>query len=185
MKRILNLILLVMSFATVFAQHVGDSIDCSDRIGYSWMKGYGNAGSEYVSDVAVDNSGNIYVAGTFSETLSIDGQSVVSAGSTDFYVAKMSPEGNVVWLKSGGSTAVEQANAIAVDANGNVYVVGLSNDNTSFDGNAFPSRGARDGFLLKLDANGNYQYVRTIGCFENDNVYDIVVDGRNNVIVTG
>ncbi|MBO7651143.1 MAG: T9SS type B sorting domain-containing protein [Bacteroidales bacterium] len=185
MKKILALILVVFSFVATFAQHAGDSIDCSDRIGYSWMKGYGNANAESVSDVAVDNAGNIYVAGTFSETLSIDGHSVTSAGNTDFYVAKMSPDGNVVWLKSGGSNAVEQANAIAVDANGNVYVVGLSNDNTSFDGNAFPSRGAKDGFLLKLDSDGNYKYVRTLGCFEDDNASDLAIDGNNNVIVTG
>ena len=66
MKKIRALILVVFSFVATFAQHAGDSIDCSDRIGYSWMKGYGNAYAESVSDVAVDNAGNIYVAGTFS-----------------------------------------------------------------------------------------------------------------------
>lgn len=185
MKKFLALILLFVCVATAYAQHVGDSIDCSDRIGYSWMKSYGNADSEYVSDVAVDNQGFIYVVGSFSGTLSMDGYSVESAGSTDFYIAKMSPEGNVLWLKSGGSSAIEQANAVAVDASGNVYVVGLSNNNTAFDGNAFPMRGAKDGFLLKLDTDGNYKYVRTLGCFENDNAFDVAVDGSNNVIVTG
>ena len=166
-------------------QHRGDSVDCSDQIGYSWMKGYGNASSEYVSDLAVDNDGNIYATGTFSGTLTIDGQSVVSAGSTDFYVVKMTPDGSVVWLKSGGSSDVEQANAIAVDANANVYVAGLSNDYTSFDGNDFPSRGAKDGFLLKLDSDGNYVYVRTLGSYQDDNALDVAVDGANNVVVTG
>jgi len=175
----------VFCFTMTFAQHVGDSIDCSERIGYSWMKCYGNSNAEYVSDVAIDNIGNIYVAGTFSETFSIGGHSVVSEGSTDFYVAKLSPEGNVIWLKSGGSSAVEQASAIAVDTRGNVYVVGLSNTNTSFEGNVFPVLGAKDGFLLKLDTDGSYQYVRTLGSFENDNAFDVAVDGNNNVIVTG
>ncbi len=185
MKKIIALILFVLCFVPVFSQHAGDSIDCSDRIGYSWMKSYGNANAEFVSDVAVDNAGNIYFAGTFAETLSVDGNTVVSEGNTDFYVAKMSPEGSVLWLKSGGSNAVEQANAIAVDADGNVYVAGLSNDNTAFDGNRFPSLGSKDGFLLKLDNNGNMLYVRTLGCINDDNAYDVVVDGSNNVIVTG
>lgn len=174
-----------MCCASVMAQHRGDSIDCSDRIGYSWMKGYGNSNPEYVSDLAVDGDGYIYVTGSFSETLSIDGQSVVSEGSTDFYVMKMTPDGSVVWLKSGGSSALEQANAIAVDASGNVYVAGLSNDNTSFEGNAFPSKGAKDGFLLKLDNDGAFVYVRTFGSYMDDNAHDVAVDADNNVIVTG
>ena len=185
MKKLLSIILLFICCAAAVAQHRGDSVDCSDQIGYSWMKGYGNASSEYVSDMVVDNDGNIYVTGTFSGSISIDGHSLVSAGSTDFYVMKMSPSGSVVWLKAGGSSAVEQGNAIAVDANANVYVVGISNDNTSFDGNAFPSRGSKDGFLLKLDSDGNYVYVRTLGSFQDDNALDVAVDGANNVIVTG
>ena len=71
MKKIIALILFVLCFVPVFSQHAGDSIDCSDRIGYSWMKSFGNANAEFVSDVAVDNAGNIYFAGTFAETLSI------------------------------------------------------------------------------------------------------------------
>lgn len=185
MRNLLSFILLFLCCASVMAQHRGDSIDCSDRIGYSWMKGYGNSNSEYVSDVAVDNDGNIYVTGTFSGTLTIDGQSVVSAGSSDFYIMKMTPDGSLIWFKRGGSSAVEQANAIALDNNANVYVVGMSNDNTSFDGNAFPSRGAKDGFLLKLDTDGDFQYVRTLGSYMDDNALDVVVDGANNVIVTG
>jgi len=167
------------------AQHAGDSVDCGDRIGYSWMKGYGNADSEYVSDVAVDGAGYIYLTGSFTGTLSIDGQSVTSLGNTDFYVAKMSPEGSVLWLKSGGSSAAEQSSSIDVDADGNVYVVGLSNDNTSFDDNRFPSLGGNDGFLLKLDTDGNYLFAKTLGCFNNDNACDVTVDRNNNVIVTG
>ncbi|MBR5983833.1 MAG: T9SS type B sorting domain-containing protein [Bacteroidales bacterium] len=185
MKRTFALILFLICMTATFAQHAGDSIDCSDRIGYSWMKGFGNTESEYVSDVAVDASGNIYMTGSFSGTLSIDGYSVTSLGNTDFYVAKMSPEGSVLWLKSGGSSAVEEGNSIDVDADGNVYVVGLSNENTTFDGNSYSSLGGRDGFLLKLDNDGNFVYVRVIGCFNDDNANDVVVDGDNNVIVTG
>ncbi|MBO7570811.1 MAG: T9SS type B sorting domain-containing protein [Bacteroidales bacterium] len=185
MKRTLALILFIIGVSVVYAQHRGDSIDCSDRIGYSWMKGFGNSASEYVSDVAVDGTGCIYFTGSFSGTLPIGGSSVTSEGNTDFYIAKMSPEGTVLWLKSGGSSAVEQANSIAVDADGNVYVVGLSSDNTSFEGNRFPSLGAKDGFLLKLDTDGNYVYVKIMGCYQNDNAYDVAVDGNNNVIVTG
>lgn len=168
-----------------FGQHSGDSIDCSDRIGYSWMKSYGNASSEYVSDLAVDSEGNIFVTGTFSGTLTIDGQSVTSVGNTDFYIAKMTPEGSLLWLRTGGSSAVEQANAIDVDASGNVFVVGLSGDNTSFMGNAFPSLGAKDGFLIKLDNDGNHVFTRTFGCFQDDNANDVAVDGDGNVFVTG
>ena len=185
MKRTFALILFLISTAMTFAQHAGDSIDCSDRIGYSWMKGFGNTASESISDVAVDASGNIYLTGSFTGSISVDGQSVTSAGNTDFYVAKLSPEGSVLWFKSGGSSAVEEANAIAVDANGNVFVAGMSNDYTSFEGNSYPSLGGKDGFLLKLDTDGNFVFVRTIGCFNDDNAYDVVVDGSNNVIVTG
>lgn len=185
MKGLFILMLSLLLCLASYGQHRGDSIDCSDRIGYSWMKSYGNASSEYVSDLAVDGDGNIYVTGTFSGTLTIGGQSVTSLGNTDFYIAKMTPDGTLLWLKSGGSAAVEQANAIDVDASGNVFVVGISGDNTSFMGNSFPSLGAKDGFLMKLDGDGNHVFTRTLGCFQDDNASDVAVDGEGNVYVTG
>ncbi|MCF0206798.1 MAG: SBBP repeat-containing protein, partial [Bacteroidales bacterium] len=174
---------LICGFAN--AQHRGDSVDCSNRIDYSWVKAFGNADNDVVSDVAVDNLGNIYITGTFSSSLDIYGNSISSLGETDFYVAKFLPEGSLVWLKSCGSAGEEQANAIAVDGNGNVYVAGLSSDNTSFGENAFPSRGGLDGFLLKLDTDGNFIYARTFGSYLTDNAFDVAVASDNSVYVTG
>ena len=186
MRRLFALILSVFCIGVAFSQQVGDSIDCSDRIGYSWMKGFGTAAADHLAGVAVDADGNIYVIGSFSGTLSIDGQTVTSLGNVDFYVAKMTPDGSVLWLKSGGCAAADdQANAITIDGRGNVYVVGQSSNNASFDGNNFPSLGAKDGFLLKLDGNGNFQFVRTFGSYQDDNAHDVAIDADGNVVVTG
>ncbi len=174
-----------MCYVAVFAQHRGDSIDCGNRIGYSWMKSiaYEYVINEIVNDVAVDDDGNIYFAGTYFEE---SDAAVPNAGTTYFFIGKKSPDGTLLWMKNSVSSGAENTiNSIAVDANGNVYAVGLANAGTSFDGNNFQSNGQKDGFLLKLDTDGNFQYSRTIGSFNNDNALDVVVDNENKPVVTG
>jgi outer membrane protein assembly factor BamB len=94
-----------------------------------WAKSVGNAQSPRI---AVDASGNVYVTGSFSDdrltfgsiTLIRNKETTEFIPRADMFVVKYDPNGQVLWAKSAGGSEDEYARDIAVDARGNVYVIG-------------------------------------------------------------
>ena len=74
--------------------------------------------------IAVDNSGNCYVSGSFDNTATVGSTVLNSAGGSDVYVAKYNSSGIFQWAKSGGSVHTDEGTGIATDASGNVYITG-------------------------------------------------------------
>ena len=75
-------------------------------IGYAqqleWVKYIGNKydGKKHLSDIAIDNNGNSYICGTFSETLDFDpgiGINEITSGKDSHYINKLDVDGNYVW----------------------------------------------------------------------------------------
>ena len=105
--------------------------------------------------VATDRDGNIYVTGDTVDTLPGE----TKAGGRDAFIAKYDPEGNRVWAHMLGSVADDTARGIAVDADGNAYIVG----NTG--GGELPSQPPMLGelFIAKFDTDGNRLWIRQWG----------------------
>ncbi len=100
--------------------------------------------------VAVDSSGNVYVAGF--TTGGLDGNTLT--GTNDFFVTTYDSAGNKVRTKqlgvSGGDT---EAYGVAVDSSRNVYVAGCTTG--GLDGNTLA--GVYDFFVTMYDSSGNKQ----------------------------
>lgn len=138
--------------------------------------------------VAVDASGNSYVAGAFHYS---DGNGD-NAGATagDIYIAKLSPAGSLVWQQTLGSTGGDRAYGIALDSANNVYVTGTFSGTVDFNHSSsastiLTSAGGLDAFVLKLSSEGIFQWVRRMGGPSTDVGWDITVDTANNVLTTG
>jgi len=145
------------------------------------------------SDVATDNSGNIYATGRFEGTVTIGELSLTSAGGTDIFVAKFNRFGSVQWLRRGGGSNFvdEEGKSIAVDGSGNVYVTGYFNSMANFNTpsatgkNELVSAGANDIFVAKYNTSGALQWLVRGGGTSGDDGKGITVDGSGNVYVTG
>lgn len=143
--------------------------------------------------VATDASGHLYSVGYFSGTADLDPgsglQSVTSAGNFDIFIQKSDAAGQLIWHQAIGGTGQDRGNSIAVDDSGNVYVVGMFSANVDFDpggsGHTKQVNGIADIFLLKLDPNGNFLWVRTFGGAEQDAGFSVTFDPIGNVLITG
>ena len=144
--------------------------------------------------MAVDAADNLYITGGFSGTADFDPGvgtfTMTSAGSTDIFVLKLSPSGIFIWAKRMGSTLIDNANALALDATGSAHITGSFNGTVDFDPGAgtanLTSAGATDAFILKLDNAGNYLWARRVGGTSAlDTGNGIALDGNNNVLITG
>lgn len=162
---------------------------------YIYAKRMGSAGSDYGSGIAVDGSGNVFLTGTFENTVDFDpdpadSANLIAAGRSDIFVAKYNPEGSYVYAKAVGGIEDEDSPHISSDGLGNVYVTGTYQGTADFDPGSgsvnFTSTGGNDIFIAKYDNNGNYVYARTMGSTAvTEYGYGIAADGSGNVYITG
>mgnify|MGYP000010455249 FL=1 len=126
--------------------------------------------SENVRDLVADANGNVYFCG----------YTVTKDNNRDFYVGKLNSSGNLLWANDTTGTLFgsdEEANAIAIDASGNIIVSGfLKNAGTS-----------SDIYVEKYNANGtllwNFGYDNAI--HESDRSYAMSTDAAGNIYLAG
>src|SRR6266513_56732 len=147
-------------------------------------------GREFGGDIAVDAEGNTYVTGF---TSSSNFPTTAGAFRTTFaggFVSKLDPTGSApVYSTYLGDTEDDAGNGIAVDANGNAYVTGITYSGTfPTTPGAFQSSfgGSSDAFVTKLNATGSALIYSTyLGGTGPDWGAGIARDSSGNVYVTG
>lgn len=165
-----------------------------DNLGnFQWVKQIGNTSADAPYDIAIDGSGNLYLAGMYQGTVDFDPGTGVSnltaVGNWEGFVAKYDISGSYIWAKSIGGTKWDNATDLEVDGSGNVYTVGVFEDTVDFDpGNGvhnLASNGRDDLYLLKLSSAGNFQWARTWGSVYDDKIPGVDIDGSGNIYTCG
>jgi hypothetical protein len=118
------------------------------------------AGNDRGNGIAVDDAGNVYVTGTFSDTLTLGTTNLVSAGGSDAFMLKYDRAGHVLWAKRAGGPGNDAGTAVAVDPFGSVYFSGIATNLVSFDGIAWTNATSQS-FMAKYDSSGALLWVRT------------------------
>ncbi|WP_437909056.1 SBBP repeat-containing protein [Sorangium sp. So ce327] len=152
----------------------------------------GGSGSDDGEDIAVDLAGKAYVTGsttstrtTFPDTV---GPDLKYNGGQDAFVAKVDPQGALVYAGYIGGSGFELGRGIAVDWAGHAHVTGitLSNDFPVEIGPDLTYNGQGDAFIVKIDASGkDLAYAGYIGGAGTDLGFDVAVDSCGDAYVTG
>lgn len=151
-----------LNYTTIKYSPSGDAV---------WVRKYNGPGSgdDVANDLTVDDSGNVYVTGRSYAASSLD----------DYATIKYSPAGNTLWVRryNGPGNSTDEAQDIAVDGDGNVYVIGYS----------FGSGTDFDYATIKYSPTGDTLWVRRYNTSSilPDYAYGLAVDGNSNVYITG
>ena len=131
-------------------------------------------------DLINDNTGNIYVSGSTSNTL--DNESHI--GGKDIFLVKFDSSLNRLWTKTIGTSNDDEAYSIAMDSLGNSYVVGYTRG--ALDGNSrLGVINDKDIFIIKYDEDGNKEWSLQNGTPSEDIAYNVAVDSTDYIYITG
>lgn len=134
-----------------------------------WVHRYPGFGSSCGEGIAVDEAGNVYVAGWGGNT----------GSSFDYLTIKYNSSGDTLWVRyyDGGANHYDYGHAMAIDNAGNVYVTGRS----------ITSGTHYDMTTVKYNSSGVLQWAAVYaGAYgDDDEGNDIVVDDSGCVYVTG
>jgi len=147
-----------------------------------WNTFLGSDSSDNCGGIGVDESGNVYVAGTSTKSWGTPLNPYT--GNEEAFLVKLDTNGSLEWNTFlGHETGNDLGTGIAVDTSGYVYVTGWSCGEWASPVNGFS--GGQDVFVAKLNSSGTLQWNTFMGSAEGDLATAIDVDTAGNVYVTG
>ncbi|NEN24628.1 T9SS type A sorting domain-containing protein [Cryomorpha ignava] len=160
---------------------------------FVWAKQIGGTSVVKIESIALDDSGNLYATGHYGGTADFNPGDAVfnlsSAGGTDIFILKLDPNGDFLWAKRIGGNGNDSGNALTVDGSGMIYIIGRFEETPDFDPGALivnlTSAGSADIFILKLDTDGNFDWVKQMGGSGYDSGNSIAMDPVYGIYTTG
>lgn len=152
----------------------------------------GGGGEDSGHGIAVDSSGNAFVAGiTNSQDFNVRNafQPTITGLAEDAFISKISADGsNLLFSSYLGGSNIDQAFAITLDSVGDAYLAGSSASSDFRTKNPLQPtyRGAFDAFVAKVKGDGSQLVYSTwLGGGALDEAYGIAVDSLGAAYVTG
>lgn len=157
---------------------------------FIWVKNfYGNEIS--VREIEIDTDGNLIVAGDFKGTVNLDSNTVMvnpSKRSYNAYVAKLSPEGDVLASQHFGGDANVSVTAMELKSNNDIMLAGrmtgICELNPTDTNDTYITRGALDMFLNTFDKDLSYKNTLHFGGSGSDEIFSIVEDIDGSILLS-
>jgi hypothetical protein len=155
--------------------------------GHVWSRGFGNAGIDYGTAVAMDAAGDVVVTGIHRQAVDFGGGALADSGLGNVFVVKYAgSSGAHRWSRSAGSTLATDAGAgVAMDPDGNPIVVGRFQGTATFGSTSLTASGSGDGFLAKYGSGGTLAWVEKLGGAGDDLGNGVAVSAAGDIVATG
>lgn len=158
-----------------------------------WAKAIGGDLPSGGTSISLDKDQNIYFSGRFRDSVDFDPGAaeykLYSNGLNDFFAIKLNSNGEFQWARTFGSADNDFIACSVADSKGNLYLTGNFRGAMDFDPSAATvvktPTGLVDLFLLKLDTDGNYQWVVNYGGTDQPTGFFVGLDPYENVVLSG
>lgn len=166
---------------------------------FVWARSFGNPNDtaddpDLIQALKTDASGNIYSTGHFYGAADFDPSPVgtviltATGANMDIFIQKLSPGGDLIWVKKIGGGDTEESVAMSIHQN-TLLLTGWFRQTADFDPSAsitsLNSQGYADIFLLSLTTDGNFNQVKQFGSAFNDKGVDLTTDPSGAIYLTG
>ncbi len=161
---------------------------------YLWANALGGSSNDLAKVMAVDNVGNVFLAGTFWGTVDFDPgngtNQLTSNGMRDAFLAKYTESGDLMWVFSFGDGFDDEIIDLKIDNDGNIIITGSYMGTIDLDpGTSNASFTAvmdnNDGFLAKYSSSGNYIWGQSFGSLSNDYGKHLAINSANDIYLAG
>ena len=157
-----------------------------------WGTYYGGSSDDRANALSTDGQGHVYMAGyTYSSSgIATSGahQANYGGGSYDAFLVKFDGQGNRLWGTYYGGSSLDYAYALSTDAQGLVYMSGLTYSSSGIATTGSHQAnygGGTDAFLVKFDGQGNRLWATYFGGSSTDRAHALSTDAQGNVYMAG
>lgn len=169
--------------------HHGSSTDTDLWVGklsaagsIEWQNSFGGTSDEEASSIRQTSDGGYIVGGT---TYSNDGDVIGNHGITDFWLLKLSAEGQIQWQRPIGGSEVDFAMETIETSDGGFIATGYSKSEDG-DVNRNPNEDVnQDYWIVKLSQRGAIQWKKSLGSSAWDNAVSIRETSAGEYIIIG
>jgi gliding motility-associated-like protein len=152
-------------------------IDKTGKI--EWQKSYGGSDSDAGAYIIQTPDGGFILAGSAgSRDCNITG----NHGGLDYWILRLDTKGEVLWQKMYGGSLEDYVRAITLTNDGGYYVAGQTQSN---DGDVSGNHGLLDFWIIKINANGNLLWQKTLGGSDYDNARGIQATPDGGCVAVG
>ena len=155
-----------MNIENISLSHVGEAdVFLIKRVNkeIDWIFFGGSSGNDFVANIALDESKNVYIGGSFTNEAQFDDITLLSDGSSRaIFTIGLSPEGEI--LEHHVVNGTGQKDLIGIELLDNqIYLAGSFGDTLFLDDLDVVSTSEKDIFLMKLPANNDPAWIRNYG----------------------
>ncbi|MEM1122421.1 MAG: tail fiber protein, partial [Bacteroidota bacterium] len=145
----------------------------------------GGTGNEQITRMGIDQNGNRFFIGFFTENVTI-GDSTFTVGSSsvrDIFVAKFDKDNDFLWAFQLAGPTCSSEPQLVLDATGNVYIASCYENITIGDVNLTATE--RDVYLAKFDNDGVFQWATSTGFSAIGEIGQMAIDENANLYLAG
>lgn len=148
---------------------------------FIWTKQLSNKNGDEGNYIDIDDDGNIYISGFAHGSKN---------NNYDIYLIKLDKNGEFLWTKQWGTPLNDISYDVKVTKNGFIYITGVTSGNMDGRNGCFGNckvypNATEDMFLIKLNSNGEKEWIRQFGSTSYDAGKSLIIDSEENIFVSG
>jgi hypothetical protein len=151
-----------------------------------WARGANSVNFTSGSGIGADLQGNVYVAGSYMDTVTFGASTLISEGGNDALLIKYDSNGNFIWAKSEGEIGSDGNVSVCVDGGDNIIVGGqFDGDSITIGGFTLWNAGQNDIYVVKYDSSGSVLWAKSGNGNADDYVQQVSTDFNGDIFVGG
>lgn len=150
-----------------------------------WSRRFGAPDRRTAPKIALDARGGVFLAGAFWGNLDLGAGPMASVGSTDLFLARLSPEGRTLWSRRFGDIGAQDLTTIAVAPSGHTVISGHFKDTLELGGQPLFNPAGMDVYLARFDPDGSLQWSQRFGDTSDQYAADVAMDAEGHIVLVG